>query len=80
MGRYVWTDMSHVQVLSLCNTGAKRASAFIHDTSASRGHCGWMENRDLPLTDTGKRKKRAAKINLYLKHERQVVLIPFDGT
>lgn len=78
MGRCVWTDMSHVQVLSLCDTGAKRASAFIHDTSASRGHRGWMENGDLALTDTGKRKKGAAKINLYLKHEVQVVLKPFE--
>lgn len=73
MGCCVWTGMSHVQVLSLRNTGAKRASAFIYDTSASRGHCGWMENRDLALTGAGKRKKRAAKINLYLNHELQVV-------
>lgn len=71
--------MSHVQVRSLCNAGAKRASALIHDTSASSGHCGWIENRDLALTDTRKRKERAAKINLYLKHELQVVLKPFDG-
>lgn len=69
--------MSHIQVLSLRNMGAKRASAFIRDTSASRGHCGWMEN--LALTDTEKRKKRAAIINLYLKHELQVVLKTFDG-
>lgn len=67
MGRCVRTDVSHVQVLSLRDTGAKRASAFTYDTSASRGHCSWMENRDLALTDAGKRKKRAAKNQLVFK-------------